>query len=122
MREDVVTVTIRFRLNPANPRDKVIIDFLDQEYSANETVKAILYKIATMGSCGQLASTLAQEMVTQPGNERQERSAKSNERQPTSSADVTTNAYKGQPKETKEIPTKDNGGQGLDEDILKFFK
>lgn len=44
---------IRFKLNPKNEKDKVIIDVLSGEYSPAETIKNIMYKMATNGGEGQ---------------------------------------------------------------------
>lgn len=41
---------IRFKLNPKNEKDKVIIDVLSGEYSPSETIKNILYKMGTNGA------------------------------------------------------------------------
>lgn len=38
---------IRFKLNENNEKDKMIISLLNQEYSAADTIKSLLYKIAT---------------------------------------------------------------------------
>ena len=43
---------IRFKLNPKNERDKVIMDVLGGEYSPTDTIKNILYKIGTGGYGG----------------------------------------------------------------------
>lgn len=40
---------IRFKLNPKNEKDKVIIDVLCGEYFPTETIKNILYKMETNG-------------------------------------------------------------------------
>lgn len=40
---------IRFKLNPKNEKDKVIIDVLSGEYSPSETIKNILYKMGMDG-------------------------------------------------------------------------
>ena len=40
---------IRFKLNPKNEKDKVIIDILSGEYSPSETIKNILYKMGMDG-------------------------------------------------------------------------
>ena len=47
---------IRFKLNPKNEKDKVIIDVLSGEYSPSETIKNILYKMGTNGVVGQQMS------------------------------------------------------------------
>ena len=43
---------IRFKLNPKNEKDKVIMDVLAGEYSPTDTIKNILYKIGTGGYGG----------------------------------------------------------------------
>lgn len=43
---------VRFRLNNNNIKDKVIIDFLGGEYSPAETIKALMYKMATGNTKG----------------------------------------------------------------------
>lgn len=51
--ELVMIKEVRFKLNPNSEKDKVIIDFLSQEYSPAETIKALIYKMAvgdTMGT------------------------------------------------------------------------
>ena len=40
---------IRFKLNPKNEKDKAIIELLGGEYSPTETIKSLLYKVATGG-------------------------------------------------------------------------
>ena len=47
---------IRFKLNPKNEKDKVIINVLSGEYSPSETIKNILYKMGTNGVDGQRVS------------------------------------------------------------------
>lgn len=113
-------MTIRFQLNPKNSKDKAIIDFLSQEYSANETVKAILYKMATMGNCSQLTSMLAEELVTSDVNDSQLTSTVVNDSHLENIPKMPTDARSGQPKSAQEMPTNVSGGQ-IDEDILKFF-
>lgn len=44
---------IRFKLNPKNEKDQVIINVLSGEYSPSETIKNILYKMGTNGADGQ---------------------------------------------------------------------
>ena len=43
---------IRFKLNPKNEKDKMIMDVLGGEYSPTDTIKNILYKIGTGGYGG----------------------------------------------------------------------
>ena len=43
---------IRFKLNENNDKDKIIIDMLNQEYSATDYIKALLFKIAVNGQQG----------------------------------------------------------------------
>jgi hypothetical protein len=43
---------IRFKLNPANEKDKYIIDMLCGEYNPSDFIKSILYKMATGGVQG----------------------------------------------------------------------
>lgn len=43
---------IRFKLNPKNEKDKMIMDVLGGEYSPTDTIKKILYKIGTGGYGG----------------------------------------------------------------------
>lgn len=43
------SMEIRFKLNPKNEKDKVIIDVLCGEYFPTETIKNILYKMETNG-------------------------------------------------------------------------
>lgn len=43
---------IRFKLNPKNEKDKAIIELLGGEYSPTETIKSLLYKMATGGIQG----------------------------------------------------------------------
>lgn len=43
---------IRFKLNPKNEKDKRIIELLGGEYSPAETIKSLLYKMATGGLQG----------------------------------------------------------------------
>lgn len=45
-----IAMEIRFKLNPKNDKDKVIIDVLSREYSPTETIKNILYKMGTNGA------------------------------------------------------------------------
>lgn len=47
---------IRFKLNPKNEKDKVIMDVLAGEYSPTDTIKNILYKIGTGGYGGIIVS------------------------------------------------------------------
>lgn len=37
---------INFYLNPLNPNDKVLIEYLKQRYSATEYIKDVLYRLA----------------------------------------------------------------------------
>lgn len=37
---------IRIRLNEVKEKDKVIIDFLERQYSSNEYIKSLLYNMA----------------------------------------------------------------------------
>ena len=43
---------IRFKLNPKNEKDKMIMDVLGGEYSPTDTIKNILYKIGNGGYGG----------------------------------------------------------------------
>lgn len=51
---------IRFKLNPKNEKDKVILDVLSGEYSPSETIKNILYKMGLEGVERQRTSTYVQ--------------------------------------------------------------
>lgn len=73
------SMEIRFKLNPKNEKDKVIMDVLSGEYSPSETIKNILYKMGTNGEKGQRMSyerqsdcvNVSTEVKTKPiyGNE-----------------------------------------------------
>lgn len=43
---------IRFKLNENNYKDKIIIDMLNQEYSATDYIKSLLFKMAVNGQQG----------------------------------------------------------------------
>lgn len=43
---------IRFRLNSNSEKDKIIMGFLDGEYSPTETIKALVYKMAVGANKG----------------------------------------------------------------------
>lgn len=47
-----VVIEIRFKLNPKNEKDKAIIELLSGEYSSTETIKSLLYKMASSGLQG----------------------------------------------------------------------
>lgn len=51
---------IRFKLNPKNEKDQVIIKVLQGEYSPSETIKNILYKMGTNGVEGQQVSCVGE--------------------------------------------------------------
>lgn len=62
MQENVKQVTeVRFKLNPSNPKDMQIINLLNNEYNANEYIKALLYKISIGGNIGQLTSFMVNQ-------------------------------------------------------------
>lgn len=41
---------IRIRLSEAKEKDKIIIDFLERQYSSNEYIKSLLYNMALSSS------------------------------------------------------------------------
>lgn len=103
---------VRFRLNSKNIKDKMIMDFLGGEYSASETIKALIYKIATNDNRG---TTLAFW-----GNVNTVNVLGSKE----SNTTIDDNSYLKENIEVCEIAENDQNGQQLthiDEDIKKFF-
>lgn len=60
---------IRFKLNPKNEKDKVIIDVLSGEYSPSEAIKNMLYKMGTNGVEGQQMSLGGQADVVNVSTE-----------------------------------------------------
>ncbi|WP_302654083.1 hypothetical protein [uncultured Clostridium sp.] len=104
---------IRFRLNPNNRKDKMIIDFLECEYSASEAIKALIYKMATNDSKGTILSFWGNvNTVNVLGNQE-------------SDTTIDDNGHLKESSEIHEISENDQNGQPLphiDEDIKSFFE
>lgn len=99
---------IRFKLNPNNDKDKIIINILAGEYSPADTIKNILYKIALDGNGGHLTSFGGLNDNLGKSEDKQQ---------------LTTINIKGIAGEDNGTPQNDDNGHltDLDEDIANFF-
>lgn len=99
---------IRFKLNPNNDKDKIIINVLAGEYSPADTIKNILYKMALDGNEGHSTSFGGLNDNLGTSKDKQQ---------------LTTIDIKGIEGEDKGTPQNDVNGQlmELDEDIANFF-
>lgn len=99
---------IRFKLNPNNDKDKIIINVLAGEYSPADTIKNILYKMALDGNRGHSTSF---------GGLNDNLGISKDEQQ------LTTIDIKEIVGEDEGTPQNDDNGHltNLDEDIANFF-
>lgn len=99
---------VRFKLNPNNDKDKIIINVLAGEYSPAETIKNMLYKMALSGNEGCL----------KPLGGLNDNLGLSKDEQQLMTIDI-----KGIEGEDKGTPKDNDNGQlmELDEDIANFF-
>ena len=99
---------IRFKLNPNNDKDKIIINVLAGEYSPAETIKNILYKMALDGKEGYSTSFGGLNDNLGITEDKQQ---------------LTTIDIKGIVGEDEGTPQNDYNGHltELDEDIANFF-
>lgn len=89
---------IRFKLNPKNEKDKVIIDVLSGEYSPTDTIKNILYKIGA-GGCGGITVAFGGSITN---------------------VNISSNKQY-VPTESKISNESDNNSKAVDEEMASFF-
>lgn len=99
---------IRFKLNPNNDKDKIIINVLAGEYSPAETIKNMLYKMGLSGN----------EVYLKQLGGLNDNLGKSEDAQQLMTIDI-----KGIVGQDKGTPNNNDNGQSmeLDEDIANFF-
>ena len=97
---------IRFKLNPKNEKDKVIMDVLAGEYSPTDTIKNILYKIGT-GGYGGITVAFGGSVTNVNIN---------SNKQYTPLESTISNG-----KEEELTPISDDNSKALDEEMASFF-
>lgn len=97
---------IRFKLNPKNEKDKVIMDVLAGEYSPTDTIKNILYKIGT-GGYGGITVSFGGSITNININ---------SNKQCTPIKSIISNE-----KEEELTPISDDNSKTLDEEMASFF-
>ncbi|WP_288325869.1 hypothetical protein [uncultured Clostridium sp.] len=97
---------IRFKLNPKNEKDKVIMDVLAGEYSPTDTIKNILYKIGTGGYGGIIVSFGGSVTNVNINSNRQY---------------TPLESTIGNEKEEELTPISDDNSKALDEEMASFF-
>ena len=97
---------IRFKLNPKNEKDKVIMDVLAGEYSPTDTIKNVLYKIGS-GGYGGITVSFGGSITNLNIN---------SNKQYTPIESTTSNE-----KEEELTPISNDKSKKLDEEIASFF-